>query len=333
MYMHHDETLQRVVHIFDLGWHGIRAASGYCPGIKIGIDHRVSYPRAALEKILAAVTNGDAVAVVFQGFSAAAEAVAMYLHENLGTAMPLNVVTHVSPAQFENHFEMDMLARLIRLKRFGVITRIGSVKPGFSAIDSEFSKVLIVNPPPNIPDNNGNLPFRKSIYRNQSSVFIPLENTWRKNLYTNFIAFEGNPRIDAISMVNYPSFIDLLSHTAKLQITGFMNKPDLLAHMSSVGLVSNVTLIECQPMTQLEALAVGTPCLTLPLFLPGFEKSEYRRLTEVRYPDDIYSIRERTNGILEMWERDEDAILGIMEEHYNACVREMRRSYREFLNL
>ena len=211
------------------------------------------------------------------------------------------------------------------------MSKLGSVKPGFSTIHPAFVEPVIINPPPKI--GRGGLQSVQNGYRDLAAVFVPLENTWRKNLYTNFIAFDGIDSIATILMVNFPHYVDLVAETKKIRLTNFLEKPKLLQQMSSVALVSNVTLIECQPMTQLEALAVGTPCLTSPLNLPGFEKSAYRRLTEVRYPDDIFSIRDCTNKILDMWVHDEETLLGVMAEYYDLCVEGMGRSYKEFLEL
>ena len=329
-YSHNDEVLGNIAHIFDLNWHGIRAVSGYCPGTKIGIDHRTDYTLSQLESITDVISGNGVRAVVFQGFSAAAEAIAKHLGQRFLGEIPLYVITHVSPAQFENHFEMEMLARIIRLKKRGIVARIGSVKPGFSAISEHFSDSVLINPPPNVSGDGASL--QRSAFRDPGAVFVPLENTWRKNLYTNFFAFDGHPRISTISMVNYPTFADVLGNTTKLKLTGFMDKPNLLKHLSTVALASNVTLIECQPMTQLEALAVGTPCLSLPLHIPCFQESEFSRLTEVRYPDDVYSIRERTDRILDMWTHDETEIYEVMEGHYRLCVEHMRKSYTTFLD-
>src|SRR5205085_11004788 len=118
--------------------------------------------------------------IVYQGYSEAADSLIEVLGRNLGSAIQQYVVTHVTTSQFEHHFEMHMLRRMADRLKLGQLHRLGSVKPNFSDFLPTVWPKCIINLPPNT-----DALIRATPQRDTGVVLLPLENTWRKNLYTN----------------------------------------------------------------------------------------------------------------------------------------------------
>lgn len=318
--------LESIAHIFDAHWHGIRSASSCIPGHKIAISHKTALTDADVRQIADYLQSAKVKNVFFQGYSPTANALARKLRFHFGPSMGIHVITHVNSAQFENHFELEVLRQMVIAQREGTIDLLGSVKPYFSSVCEAFKDLLLVNVPP------VRSALSESGLRDVSASLIPLENSWRKNLYSNVLAAKRAKRIKSIQAVNFPAFLDLLEDLNGIKIIPFMAPAQLIACMASVGLVFNVTLAECQPMTQLEALSVNTPCLTGPLFIPELENHEYSKLTEIKHAENVREIADRADRILAMWETDMDGLKGIMEDFYDVRVKAGVDSYLRFLD-
>ena len=137
-----------------------------------------------------------------------------------------------------------------------------------------------------------------------NAVFVPVENTWRKNLYTNILAACNTEGIERIYTVNWPRAFSRPWRTfSRLQLVGYKRGLDLLTTLGSVSAVLAVTLAECQPMTQLEAFALGTPALTGPLELAEFADHELTQLCEVPHLDNpalIFPVSETHHRFAEL---------------------------------
>ena len=323
---HEDPAFDGVLHIFDSHWHGIRSATGCLPGRKLGISHKKHLDGGELRHIEGLIYKWGIHTICYQGYSNTADELVAIIHENLGSEVRQFCVTHVTSTQFENHFEMHMLGKMAARLRENKLQRLGSVKPGFSSVCPVFWGGTIVNLPPVLKRSVETL-------RSLDTVLIPLENSWRKNLYTNVLAADAVPEVARILLVNQPSFLDEVSQSMKLRIIGFQTPSVLMGYMASSALVTNVTLAECQPMSQLEALAVGTPCLTGPLGLPGFSDHPLGQLTEVAVLDNPAQIAPKIATIMRLWRSDPKALADMIADFKEKRIAAGIASYRDFLEI
>jgi hypothetical protein len=325
---HADDAMNGVLHVFDRHWHGIRAATASLPGGKLGISHKEALTGQEIRHIEGLIFKYGFKVVCFQGYSEHADNLAAVLHRDFGSDLRLYVVTHVTTAQFEHAFEMHMLKRIYDRVASGTFARAGSVKPNFHEFLDKTWARCVVNIPPNLSRMRLALPERE-----RGTVFIPVENTWRKNLYTQVIAAQKSRIVERIVMVNSPSHLDQLMVLDKIHLIGFQSLAGLLAYMRLAEVVCNGSFSECQPMTQLEALAVGTPTLVNRLRLPVFSEHPLAKLTEVDASDDPGHLRDKLDILLDEWRRDPDGLAGMISDFVTLRLKAGLDSYHEFLEL
>ena len=316
-----------VLHIFDANWHGIRSATSCLPGKKLAISHKNTPSGDGYRHIIGIIFKFGIHSICYQGFSEVAAEVAEVIYQNFGTDVAQYVITHVATSQFEHHFEMHMLKKMIEQKNKGIFRKLGSVKPDFAKAIPDFHPKTIINIPP-----KSNLNHNLNI-RSPENILVPLENTWRKNLYTNILAALYEPQVKRIYTVNQPTHLELIADPRKITVIGFQTPAALLQHMASCGLVLNVTLVECQPMTQIEANAVGTPCLTGPLAIKKLSEHPLAQICEIPFLDNSYLIRERISQIMHIWQQEPTELTDMIEDYNRLRLDLGLESYREFLEL
>lgn len=325
-FAHAEPAMDGVLHIFDKHWHGIRSATACLPGLKLGISHKKSLDGGELRHIEGLLFKWGIHTICYQGYSDIADHMVDIIYSTFGDAIRQFCVTHVTSTQFDNHFEMQMLAKMTNRLRQNKLQKLGSVKPGFSSVCSPFWGGVIINIPPRIKPSGSSL-------RSPETVLIPLENTWRKNLYTNVLAADAVAEISRVLLVNQPSGLEQVAQSLKWRLIGFQTPASLLGYMASAALVMNVTLAECQPMSQLEALAVGTPCLTGPLGLPSFSDHPLGRLTEAPIVDNPKEIAAKVKEIMTLWRADPRGLAEMISDYANKRLTAGIASYHEFLEL
>jgi hypothetical protein len=73
--------------------------------------------------------------------------------------------------------------------------------------------------------------------------------------------------------------------------TGRLDRWQLFRLLEQIDLVAHATLSECQPMSALEALALGVPCVTGPLSLGALDQHPYQRLAQLASVDALEPVR------------------------------------------
>jgi hypothetical protein len=319
-----DSRFDSVLHVFAKDWHGIRAATSCLPGLKVGIPHDKLLPGLDLHTIESVLTTHRVANVIYQGYSRAAHELARILYMDFGPRLNQFVVTHVSPAQFEHTFELQMLGLMREHLRKGVFKRVASVKPRFSDSVDFIDRETIFNCGPRATQ-------RPTLPGCSDYVFVPLENTWRKNLYVNVLGGMAS-RASRVLCVNQPSYLQLVSDIDRVEVIGWHPAASLLEIMRSAACVLNVTMTECQPMTQLESLSVGTPCLTGPLRIPALASHELTRLSEVGVLDDPLVLGRAIDRVLDLRQRDEDGLQEMIRDFLALRLRLCTASYVNLLS-
>ncbi|WP_029922806.1 hypothetical protein [Nevskia soli] len=316
VFQNYSDVFSKTLHIYHKEWWGIKSATLVLPGHKLEIPANSPVDIRIADKILA--TRGIRY-VFFQGYSHNAADLAEHISAFLGASVKMAVVTHVSVAQFDNQFEIDMLSLMMNQKKRGILKALFSVKPNFHTTCEAVEPLLLVNALPawavELPD-----------VRTVDAAFIPLARGLRKNLHANHIALCRSSYSTVFSSQHGGDLLDIIDHK-KVQYLGFIPPSHIRQIMGRVGLVLNVTLIECQPMTFNEAVSVGTPCLTGPLFLPFMAKHPLRELTEILEPDNVELIRVHAERIKQLWWHDHDGVVDMCRDYHEQVQRASAESY------
>jgi len=323
-------ALSKVLHVCRADWHGILSATMALPGHKLLLSPdgpgAEAYDADTLDKICEEIEGLGIRAVCFQGFSKEADSLARAFHRRFGTGLPMAAVSHVTSTQFQAPFEIRMQAALRRALADGVLTRLGSVKPGFSMVMPEVWPQTLVNFCPVMP-------MEPSPPLVAVEVLVPVENHWRKGLYTNLLAALRVPAVRKIHSVNAPTHLELLEDLSRVQVTGFLDRPALYRLMAQVDMVMNVSLAECQPMTQLEAFALGRPCLTGPLGLSEFAGDEIIERCTVSLVDTPAEAGHKRSELMSLWARDGAYVQALIGEHMTRRHALAEQRYMELLEL
>ncbi|WP_156295536.1 hypothetical protein [Methylobacterium aquaticum] len=304
-----DDRFDRVAHVFHLEWHGIRSATSCLPGHKIGISADQNIDGDMVRRIIGFIYEQKISKIVYQGFSNNAEVVARALNKNFGKKIDQYVVTHVTSTQFEHYYEIIQQKSILTCLSEKVFHRIGSVKPDFQHVITSYWPATIFNAPPRM------IAYQFTVPKNVGTVFVPLENTLRKNLYTNIIGALNSKNVSLVFTVNQPSGLESIVDTNKCKVIGYQRGSQLYDRMAEASLVLNCTLAECQPMTQLEALAVGTPCLTGKLGLVELEDHPFTQLTEVNMIDSPAPITTAIDRIFFEIKNDYECFIKMMNSY------------------
>ncbi len=322
---HQHQDLNNVMHIFDVFWHGIRSATACLPGHKIAISHKQAVSGDGIHHLYAYLHKHQVQHICYQGFSENALKLAELLQQEFGSKIQQYVITHVSSAQFENQFEMLMLNKMLAGLKSGLFKRLGSVKPRFSSTIPEFFPQTLINLAPKIIPNIS--------LRELNRVLIPVENNWRKNLYTNVLAAVYSDAVQTINVVNWPNGIEDLVPSDKLEWIAFMRPSQMLSQAASSAAIMHASLIECQPMTQLEALAVGTPCINAKLGIHAeIEQHPLTKLCEVEFADDVGALSQTLTTVCQQWHTDPVGLQAMIKDHLTLRQSLSMQSYLDFIS-
>ncbi|MEQ9259284.1 MAG: hypothetical protein RIG84_09300, partial [Roseovarius sp.] len=265
--------------------------------------------------------------IVFQGFSRNADLLLLAIKARFLEEVECFAVTHVTTTQFEHFFEIEQIRALqMRLSR-GVLKGLGSVKADFGAAFEEFYPHTLINYAPNIDPG---LHLEKD---SPVSIHVPLDVSWRKNMYTNVTAGMLCESVERIKTSNYPTGLSDIRVLDKLMLTGYLRGQRLLDEMSRSTAVISATLAECQPMTQLEAFAMNTPALTLDLGLVEFEGDPLMELCSTRVTDNPYRLSKDIGRLVDAALSDPAAMSGMIRDHLDTRTRLATERLKDFVGI
>jgi SAM-dependent methyltransferase len=312
---HADPRFRRVVHLFHQEWHGIRAAAGYFPGHKVAITCARPLTPDELKRTVEACTGGLLQAVVVHAWSPNMRDLVHLLRHEAGSALRLCAVWHGSSAQFHFDPEWEFFAELLELRARGVLDGVACVKPDLHLLDARLHPRPLLNLPPRLPappsPPSGGLKQR---------AFIPMPNDWRKNFYTNLYAACGVERLRDLYVT--ARFLHGPSLTPGRRVVSLAPPPraPLFRLVADMDLVLNASLSECQPMTALEAMALGVPCLTGPLSLGALDEHPYQKLAQVPGVDSVGALRAAIERVLDLAEQRPAELRAMMADFLAALA-------------
>jgi hypothetical protein len=328
-YTNESPGLNNILHVFDADWHGIRNASGASPGHKLTITNARSLTESELRYVFGIIYGYGLQHIIFQGYSNVAAELAFQISAHFGSKVRIYVLSHVNASAFQHVYELEMLKLMGQQLNSGILHRVGSVKPDFQSVVPFIWPKTVFNFVPLVQGVG-----KCSDMRNQSrkfEVFVPLGNTFGKNLYVNIIAAHNSDMVDRVFCVNWPAGLDRLVSMHKLRLLPFRNRAQMFELLSRVDLVMNVTFAECQPMTQLEAIAVGTPCLTGPLKIEPIDEHPLSKLCTVNECDNPKMVCKAVDRVLDLKMRDPDKLNELIVDFKKQVNRHAVDSYNEFI--
>ena len=317
-FSHSHPKLNNIIHICDKNWHGIRNAASFAPGIKFLISFSSSDIdiEVSINSLIDLIDKNNSSIVLFHGISPVAEFTAKRL-KLLKKNIEIHFVGHVNSTQFINEIEVDMINRAIEMKKNKIFKNLFSVKPNFYLISNFFEKQIIYNFPPNI--ENKNVISNGSI---SNYVFIPLSfGDWRKNVDTNVIAAKMM-NFDTIIIKSPRYLID--KQNFNLIETGFLNQNDIFNLYRDTKFCLSITISECQPMTQLEAIANGADIFTGPLNLEN-TNTGYEEVFEIKCPDNLIEIKQKIEAYL-----NNDSVENIRNAYID---KRLKWAFESYLNI
>lgn len=323
---HQAAGFEKVLHIAHHEWHGIRQATAYSPGHKLLIPADEAIDETEKRAIAETIGRMGIERICIQGYSENADALLLYLRAVVGPSVKFFMVSHVTTAQFDHQFEMVVISRLLNRLKLGVLDGIASVKPGFGTAVEGFWKGTIINYAPNIAMPKGRRSPRVEVY-------APLDVGWRKNLFTNIIAASLASSVDTVKTANFPNGLENIYDLNKLRLVGYLRGRDLLDEMARSSLTLIATLAECQPMTQLESFAVGTPALTGPLAVQEFVGDPLIELCTTYHLDNPALLAKDIEKIINVLRSDPTGMEQMLAEHLERRHAIATQNYATFLDL
>lgn len=321
---HAHPALNSLAHVFHQEWHGIRAAAGYLPGTKLAITSERPLSVDDLRGLGETVLRRGSTAVLFHGWSPNALMAAHALRAACGARVKLLAVWHGNTAQFMNPFELKQVSDLVQLKRKGTLDALGSVKPDFHLVDEGFHREVLLNVGPFIEGRP------LSVRANPSdTALIPVPNDWRKNYFTNlFGASAAGVRVTYVtSPLPKPFGFKLKTRVVEVARP---SRAEFFGLLSQIGLILNASLSECQPMTALEGLVHGVPCLTGPLSLGALDEHPYQKLAQLGPVDTVGPVSRAARTLLDLKRRSATELGEMMADYYASLTRAAWLRLEEF---
>jgi hypothetical protein len=217
----------------------------------------------------------------------------------------VELITHSSQTLWSDDRHRQDFIRWIPRYHVGIIEKIWVLKRGLDIIlrSNGIESEAIENYLPQLVSTPRRLridePYRIGIWS--------VDNNWQKNLTSQLLAFAGDRRFQVYYTATDLALNSLVSTFAVPHVRvheGPLPHAQLLSWMAKMDLNLYVTLSECSPMTPLESISLGVPCIVGPT-TTFFDDSPLLRSTlVVPSPEDVGSIKATVDAAL----RNYDAV-------------------------
>jgi hypothetical protein len=316
-----EPAFHRVAHVFHQAWHGIRSACGALPGRKIALPHTPQLPAQERRRLAEMLDLWRIRSVVFHGWSPAAE---QALGVVLASDIPAYVVWHGNLAPLVWSPEGEYFNTVLEHCRAGHFKRAHMLKHGMARMFPNGYGPVLVNRAPMLKRTRP-LPAFGGTHR---SAIVPALPDIKKNFYTNLLGACASPHLDQVffygKLVAQPPGIE---KATRIRYGGHEEHLRVVAEMD---VCLNVTVIDCHPMVDLEAIATGTPTLSGPLNLGALESHPYTELSVVRNPFDIDEISGRVDRLASVGASE---LAAVITDYRSSLGKVSTERYADFLGL
>lgn len=315
------EIFNNILTIFTQEWVGIRAASGSLPTHKLAISKDAVIGPFALRSILDFIADRKIKTILVQGLSFGVVRAVRAVRASLPEIQIL-CVWHGAPAAWCYDEERSLANLLLECADTGVFNRISIMKRGAHVLHPNAVPYLVPNLPPNVNIPRIHLPNSGST---RVALFGSWNNTW-KNMYSNITAACLTPKITNI--LSYNSVDIKLPGSEKVKVANYGGREAHLALLSTTDVVLNATILDCHPMVELEALAVGTPSIRSYLDLDFGENHPYEKLLTVKSPSNIREISETLTTTIAIPSKE---LAEIVSDYRDLVFNTSIQRYAEFI--
>jgi SAM-dependent methyltransferase len=325
--MNHHEGFEAICHVFNREWIGIRAAAGALPGHKLAISAKREMSASDVGQVINLLRAKGITKLVIHGMSEPLYALIVALAK--ARSFEMFLVWHGAPAMWLNEHERKLVGFAINLTQRGVIKKMNAMRLGTEPLIGERAyPKLLLNMPPRISDRAFGAPIN-DIRKTGAVAFIPSWHLLHKNVATCTLAAHITPEIREIWLLD-DGVAKRLGYKDKLKSLSPRSGLVMLETMRQADVIINVSLIDCHPMVDLEALAVGTPCLRGPLFLDALEDHPYVGLTET---ENVLSVADISRTIRNVLQTGSNELSDMMNDYKRELIAVSVNRYREFLEL
>lgn len=234
------------------------------------------------------------------------------------------VISHSGQLQFsEDHHRREFMM-WIPAYHAGMIDKIWVLKRGLDTVlqNLAINSELIENGLPQkakFPRQlRSDAPVRVGIWS--------VDNNWRKNLISQFLAFAGDRRYEIYHTTTDSTLTSLLGAFGVPNVRvndGPLPHAQMLSWLGKMDINLYVTLSECSPMMPLESISLGVPVVVGPTTTFFDEEPLLRQRLVVSSPDDMSCVRATVNDLLVDYDAVAEAIihLGLKREMLLAETR------------
>ncbi|WP_093532885.1 methyltransferase domain-containing protein [Stenotrophomonas rhizophila] len=315
---------ERVCHVMHQEWFGIRAAAGALPGHKLAVSATDRPSALDIEAVAKLFQQAGVDRIAIHGFSTA---MAAWIKGFAGAGFNhIYLVWHGAPVMWVHNDERRFFALALDLARQGYIKRIQGMRGGsHAAIGPLGWPQQIYNMPPN---------YRQGTPRHQrrhegAIAFSPSWNLVHKNLASNVAGAVASDQVDTIWVLAndfqlpYPT-------EKKIEVLPKLDQVQIMDTMSLADVVLNASVVDCHPMVELEALAVGTPSVRGRLGMDALEDHEYVSLTQV---GDALNVRDIARTISRVLSTPDMELEQMMASYSRQLIELSSARYTEFMEL
>lgn len=308
--------------VFTQEWVGIRAAAGSFPGTKLAISKQAAWNGPELRRLFHRIETAKIRTVLVQGVCMPI----LDFLQALRAAMPeLTIVGvwHGTLAAWMSDEERLLAARFLDLASNGVFDRISLLRRGMHILHPKAVSYLTPNLVPLVNVRR----LAPALSRKPITCIFPGWNNQWKNMYANLVAACASDVVGKVLTYSHASLPGPLG--AKLDTLPYGTRRQHFTALATTDLVLNVTTVDCHPMVEMEALAVGTPVLRGQLDLDFGEEHAFSRLLTVDSPHDPTVIKQRLEAVAEV---PPGELADIVADYRSLVVKTSFARYGEFLH-
>jgi hypothetical protein len=315
-------AFRNTLSVFTQEWVGIRAAAGSFPGAKLAISKQAAWNGPELRRVFHRIEAANIRTVLVQG---ACLPILDFL-QALRAAMPeLTIVGvwHGTLAAWMSDEEHLLAARFLDLASNGVFDRISLLRRGMHILHPKAVSYLTPNL---VPVVNVRRLVPALSRRPITCIFPGWNNQW-KNMYANLVAACASDVVGKVLTYAHASLPEPMA--AKLDTLPYGTRRQHFTALATTDLVLNVTTVDCHPMVEMEALAVGTPVLRSQLDLDFGEDHAFSRLLTVESPHNPALIKERLEAVAAI---PSDELADIVADYRSLVLETSFARYGDFLH-
>lgn len=292
IYAHEHSSLSRILHIFHSGWHGIRAAAGSLPGMKLAIPDAL-LSLGQMKKLIEEILSRNPIRIIFHGVSDNTFLMVQILAAR-GLADQLFIVFHGSPLMWHADQERRYAYTAIELKKKGKIKSLQFMKSELEIPGVDLYAPMLFNMSPRVAAAGINLlinPLDRVI------GFLPGWRLIHKNIFVSAMGAGLSSKVDEIQVLASDLHIPAPA-SEKVRRIATDSRETTFTLYAAATFSLNISIIDCHPMVNVESQACGRPCLRSRLFLDALEDHEYVKNTTVENPSSTIEIKNVIDRLL-----------------------------------